>query len=231
MKYIQKIVYAGRHIFTEKCFSARYGKKNIPRGPNTKECTDQQKRINDLQKKKRLVWLLCTNFCKGDWWITLNYRQGERPEDMQTAKNQRAKFIRRIREKLKRQGIPFVYMAMTERGVKGGLHHHLVVKNNFDIGLIVKAWEYGKVIIDDVYSESLYDVAEYFVKGDSEKSEKDFTRSQNLAKPKIKIKVIKAERWVSEPKPKKNYEIVHLWNGFHDFSGFPYQEYVQVRRC
>ena len=231
MQYIQKTIYAGEHIFTEKCFSARYGKKNVPRGPNIKKCSDEQKRRNELQKKKRIIWLICENFRKGDWWITFTYRRADRPEDLKSAKKQRKKFIRRLRDILKRMGIPFVYMAMTERGTKGGLHHHFIIRNNFDIGIIAKLWEWGKVIIDDIYSDSLYDVAEYFTKGDSEESEKDFTKSKNLRQPRIKIKVVKAERWVSDPKPKKDYYIVHLWNGFHDFSGFPYQEYVQVRRC
>ena len=132
---------------------------------------------------------------------------------------------------MKKKNIPLTYTAMTERGIKGGLHHHLIIKNVFDIGIIISLWEYGKVHIENIYTDSMYDLAMYFVKGDSEKSEKDFTSSRNMKKPKIKYRIVKAERWTSTPRAKKHYEIIHRFDGFHDFSGFPYQEYVMVRRC
>ena len=74
-------------------------------------------------------------------------------------------------------------------------------------------------------------LAKYFVKGDSDKSEKDYTQSKYLKQPKIHKKIIKAERWAGIPKPKKGYAIQSVYDGFHDFSGYPYQEYVMVRRC
>lgn len=52
MAYIEKTIIAGEHIFKEKSFSARYGKKNIPRGPNWNECSEVQRRRNELLKKK-----------------------------------------------------------------------------------------------------------------------------------------------------------------------------------
>ena len=231
MAYIEKTIIAGEHIFKEKSFSARYGKKNIPRGPNWNECSEVQRRRNELLKKKRIVWNICTNFKKSDWWVTLTYRRTERPDSMVMAKKQRSRFISRLREKLKKKDIPLTYTAMTERGVKGGLHHHFIIKNVFDIGIIISLWEHGKVHIENIYTDSMYDLAMYFVKGDSEKSEKDFTSSRNMKKPKIRYRIIQAERWTSTPRAKKHYEIIHRFDGFHDFSGFPYQEYVMVRRC
>lgn len=57
MAYIEKTIIAGEHIFKEKGFSARYGKKNIPRGPNWNECSEVQRRRNELLKKKELYGL------------------------------------------------------------------------------------------------------------------------------------------------------------------------------
>ena len=171
MAYIEKTIVAGEHIFKEKGFSARYGKKNIPRGPNWNECTEVQRRRNELLKKKRIVWAICTNFKKTD--------------SMLVAKKHRSRFIRRLRDRLKKKNIPLTYTAMTERGIKGGLHHHLIIKNVFDIGIIINLREYGKVHIENIYTDSMYDLAMYFVKGDSEKSEKDFTSSRNMKKPEL----------------------------------------------
>ena len=159
MAYIEKTIIAGEHIFKEKSFSARYGKKNIPRGPNWNECSEVQRRRNELLKKKRIVWNICTNFKKSDWWVTLTYRRTERPDSMVMAKKQRSRFIRRLREKLKKKDIPLTYNAMTERGVKGGLHHHFIIKNVFDIGIIISLWEHGKVHIENIYTDSMYDLS------------------------------------------------------------------------
>lgn len=117
------------NTFSKKKVSPQgYGKKNIPRGPNWNECSEVQRRRNELLKKKRIVWNICTNFKKSDWWVTLTYRRSERPDSMVMAKKQRSRFIRRLREKLKKKDIPLTYTAMTERGVKGGLHHHFITK-------------------------------------------------------------------------------------------------------
>ncbi len=233
LPYIKQTVRAGNTIFTYKYFSLRYGLRNIARGPNEGRYTEYQKKINENLRNKKLIWYLCENFSKGDWWITLNYRRGERPEDIIRAESNLKKVLAKLRRQLKKQGIAFSYMAMTEQGKKGGLHHHIVIRNNFDVGMIIKnkMWPHGKVIIDDIYTESLCDLADYFVKGDSKESEKRYTRSRNLRPPKIKKTVVPAKGWAKAPKPKKGYDIAHQYNGFHDFSGYPYQEYTQVRRC
>lgn len=239
MQYIKEIVRAGPYIFTSKKFSLRYGRKNIPRGPNINKCSDKQKEINEFKKRRRLLWLFCENFKNGDKWITLTYSKGKRPDSMKEAEQDRRKFIRKLRDYYKKLGIPFVYMAMTERGERGGLHHHIVIRGNVDYNIIAKAWEHNggwqaKTIgVDNIggFTDDILNVGKYFVKGRSEKSEKSYTKSNNLRQPRIVVEIIKAERWTSKPRPKKGYDIIDIHDGFHDFSGFPYQEYIMVRRC
>lgn len=237
--YIEKTITAGPYIFIEKHYALRFGKKNIPRGPNIKHTSEQQQRINAFKRNQNLVWTFCENFRNGDKWITLTYSKSKRPQDMDGAMKQLRNLLRRVRDKYKKLEIVLVYMANTERGVRGGLHHHIVIRGEVDYNIIAKAWEkYGgwqaKTIgIDNIggYTDDILNVAKYFVKGSSENSEKQYIRSKHLRKPEIKIKVIKAERWTSKPRPKKGYAVLDIYDGFHDFFGKPYQDYIQVRRC
>lgn len=239
MPYVKKTVTAGNYVFTEKHFAIRIGKKKIPRGPNIKKTSEQQQRINEYKKRRRLLWIFCTNFINGDKWITLTYNKGKRPDDMDGAIKDRKQFLRRLRDRYNRNKIPFAYMAMTERGTKGGIHHHIVIRGSADYNLIAKAWErYGgwqaKTIgVDNIggFTDDILNLGKYFVKGRSENSEKNYTKSNNLRLPKIDIEIIEAQRWTSKPRPKKGYDILDVYDGFHDFFGRPYQDYIQVRRC
>ena len=250
MPYLQTEVSAGPYIFTYKGFALRYRKK-YPRGPNINKCSHEQQRRNDYYARRNRIWKIAENFTSGDLWVTCTYKPNKRPEDMKFAQKDRNKFLRRIRDECNKHGIPFVYMGMTERGVRGAVHHHFIIRRGVDEGIIYKAWkEYGSIKISEIgsgdeidfsaltfdddkteHDDDIIKLAKYFVKGDSDKSEKTFTQSRNLRKPKIKKRIIRAERWVSKPKPKKGYEIQSIYDGFHDFSGYPYQDYIQVRRC
>lgn len=239
MPYIKEKAKAGPYIFVSKKFSLRYGRKNIPRGPNINKTSELQKEINAFKKRRMLLWLFCENFRNGDKWLTFTYNSGKRPGTMKEAKKDRCKLIRKIRDYYNKIGIPFVYMAMTERGERGGLHHHIVIRGGVDYNIIAKAWEkyggwQGKTIgVDNIggYTDDILNVGKYFVKGRSDKSEKNYTKSKNLRQPKITVEVIEAERWTSKPRPEKGYDILDTYDGFHDFSGYPYQDYIQVRRC
>lgn len=239
MVYLKETVRAGPYIFTEKHYSLRYGKRNIPRGPKINKCSEKQKKINEFKKRRRLLWIFCANFKNGDKWLTLTYNKNKRPDNMEKAISDRKRFLRKIRDWYKKNNIPFVYMAMTERGVKGGLHHHIVIRGAVDYNIIAKAWEkYGgwkaKTIgVDNIggHTDDILNVGRYFVKGRSGESEKNYTKSNNLFIPVPDTEIISAERWTSKPRPKKGYVIINIFDGFHDFFGMPYQEYIQVRRC
>lgn len=252
MPYLKTEVKCGPYIFTYKGFALRYLKKNA-RGPNIKITTEAQKARNQYYSRRKRIWLIATNFSKGDLWITLTYKKNNRPADMAGAKKDRTKFIRKIRNHCKKNNIRFIYMGMTEIGMRGGVHHHFIMKNGIDESKIFQAWKnFGFVkigAIGDIETEIQSDefdeyeeqkkhteddvirLAKYFVKGDSDKSEKNYIQSRYLKQPKIRKQIIKAERWTGIPKPKKGYTIQSVYDGFHDFSGFPYQEYLMIRRC
>lgn len=230
MPYIKKSVKCGGCVFTYKHFSFRYGKKGI-RGSNKKKTTPKQKEVNNRIKRDKKTWVFLENFHKGDVWVELNYRQGTRPDDIDTASKHIQDFLAKVSRAVKRKGGSITYMRVTERGEYGGLHHHIIFRNNFDKALLSKYWKHGKVIIDEVYSENLYKLASYYAKGRKEENEKKYSQSRNLVIPQAKVEVISASAWKEDPKPRPGYEIVDLYNGYHDIIGYEYQRMVQRLIC
>lgn len=230
MPYIKKTVTAGGNIIIYKHFSFRYGIK-VPRGKKCGTTPPKQREVNRRIQADKKIWVFLENFKKGDFWIDLNYRQGERPDDLETASCDIEKVLHKLARQLKSKGIRLTYMRMTERGELGGVHHHLIIKNNFDIGILNKLWMKGKVIADRVYSENLIKLAEYFAKGRKETNEKKYSQSRNLIIPEPKVEVMTANRWREDIKPKKGYEIYNIFNGYHDLIGYEYQRIVMRRIC
>ena len=230
MPYLKKTVSVGGNIFVYKHFAFRFGKRLL-RGRNKHVTPPRQKEVNRRIQADKNIWKFLANFKQGDWWVELNYRQGTRPDDIDTAVEHMKKMRQKLYRKLKKKGIELYFMQMTERGDYGGLHHHIVFRNNFDPGILKELWPYGKVIIDDIYSENLIKLAEYFAKGRKATNEKRYTASRNLVVPEPKVEVMSRSSWTKDPKPKRGYEIYNLYNGYHDVIGYEYQRYIMKMIC
>ncbi len=231
MPYIKRTTTAGENIFIYKCFSSRYGKK-VPRGKKCGTTPPKQKEVNRRIQADKKMWVFLENFQKGDYWITLTYRREERPNDLETASSDIEKLLHKLARKLKAKGTRLEYMRLTERGELGGVHHHLIIKNNFDIGLLNGLWDKGKIEIDRVYSENPIKLAEYFAKGRKAGSEKKYSQSRKLIIPVPKVEVMTASKWRKEVKPPKGYEIYgEPFNGYHDTIGYEYQRVIMRRIC
>lgn len=230
MPYLKKTVSCAGNIFVYKYFAFRHGKK-VLRGRNKLKTPPCQKEVNRRIQADKNIWKFLANFKQGDWWVEFTYRQGTRPDDIDTAVEHIQKMSRNLYRRLQRKDIELFYMRMTERGDFGGLHHHIVFRNNFDPGILVKLWPYGKVIIDDIYSENLIKLAEYFAKGRKATNEKRYSATHNLVVPEAKVEIISRSSWTKEPKPKQGYEIYDLYNGYHDVIGYEYQRYIMKMLC
>ena len=228
MPYLKKTVSAGGNIFIYKYFAVRFGKKYL-RGKKCGRTPPKQKEINRRIQADKKRWLLLENFKKGDYWIDLNYRKGERPDDIETASKEIETVLKKLSRKLKTKNIKFTYMRLTERGEYGGLHHHLIIRNNFEIGELERLWTKGKVITDRIYSENLLRLADYFAKGRKATSEKKYSQSRNLVIPVPTTEVVSASRWRENIKPQKGYEIYEIFNGHHDLIGYEYQKIIMRR--
>lgn len=229
MGYYNKTVICKNMTFEYKYYAVRSsGQKCKGRSENREKTREGQKQINRKMSAYKKIWDVCNNFDKGDYWLTLTYRQGERPEDIQTAHKNLKKLMRNVNYFLKKRGFENVYMGKSERGRKGGLHHHLMIKAYPGlIEYIMKKWECGKIYIDTAYSENLQQLGEYFAKEDAAAVETLFTASRNLKKPKIVRKKIKAKTFRQDPPMKKGCVRTHLYNAV--YNGYIYQEHFYYK--
>lgn len=229
--YLRKTVETPWCIFRYLYRSSRYGKKS-KRGGGVAATSEQQKAINKRIASQKRLWLICQYFSRDDYFLTFTYRRSERPDNIDDAMKLMSKALQKLARVLKRKGIKLSYFHVCERGERGGVHHHVLIKNRFPIGDLFNAdiWEHGKIVFEEVYSKGVVKLAEYFVKGDSEVSEKKYSQSRDLITPKPKVEVIKSDGWLDVPRGKKGYDLVNLVDGRTEYGGDIYQGYMLVRR-
>ncbi len=239
MPYIKKTTVAGKTIEVEKHFTTRYHKKGVTRGKNKKPTPECMAAINERNAEKKLRQLLNTNFGHGDLSITLTYEEGARPTP-EEAKRVIEKYLRKMRALYKKNGEELKYIAVTEYK-KTAIHHHLVINmpGTLRLEFIDDLWEQGHLKSTVMDKSGQYQkLANYLIKETSESfreegnpCKKRWAASKNLKKPEVKIEVVKAKEWRKNPEPIKGYilETDSIREGFHDFTGWPYQCYSMVK--
>lgn len=109
-----------------------------------KPTSEQQKRLNDKRSKEWLCMLLETNFQGEGYYLTLSYNNKALPLSDKEAEKEASKFIRRIKEQCKRKKVADpVAVWCTERGKKGRLHHHVIVKCGLTRDELENKWNKG----------------------------------------------------------------------------------------
>jgi len=229
--YLRKTVKTPCCIFRYHYYSSRYGKKS-KREKNTLPSSECQKAINKRIASHKRLWLICRHFKQNDYFLTFTYRRRDRPGDINKAVKLMGKALSKLARMLKKKGIKLTYFHVCERGERGGIHHHVLIKNRFQIGELFNSdiWQYGKIMFELVYSKSVLKIAEYFIKGDSDKSEKRYTQSRDLIIPKPRTEIIKADSWNDKPRGMKGYNIINISDGIDSYSGKIYQEYILVKK-
>ncbi len=197
-----------------------------------------------LARNKRAAYLkrkyeIYENFDKGDLWITLTYNQDSVPELPEEAHRNMTRVLAKIQRKLKKSNIPFVWYLKTESGERQRVHHHLLIKNNFDVVKeIYSHWKkFGKVKdFSEVYDIDSGKLIKYILDGGQHKdlNFEKYSHSRNLRQPEVHTRVIPVNNFRANPKPPVRndgfvYRIEGLYNGFPDLDGFIYQEYVIVK--
>lgn len=127
--YREKRYYCGEYldVFIFPVYSS--GKRGS-RGRKGKPTSAAQKKLNQRHREEKLVRLLHANFTPEDLELHLTY--AEQPEDDEAAKRELANFLRRVRRYRKKNGLPpLKYIAVTERGKRGGRYHHHVTISSY----------------------------------------------------------------------------------------------------
>lgn len=255
MAYINQIALTGNIAFCYKYHSWRYKSGKRFRRENYKATSKQQEAINQRQAAERDLRYGIENFRKGDKFIRLSHQKNNYPLSFEEADKILTSFLK----KLKRKYPELRYMANTELGSRGGLHHHLLIPEDFDMNIIIDMWIKhcgGGFHIKDVYSGDMVQLASYFTKGSideqisggneslyadlqrehSKIKKMKIHKSRNLKKPPEPIKKpCRADSWREEPKTQVIGDYIYdvkpgsVCVGF-TADGYPYQRYILIRR-
>lgn len=221
----------------EKSFPANYGAPGEKREKKQKRTPEDVRRQNERNRWKRVQRIILANFHEGDWHLILKYTKGTNPEDYKEAKKHLKKFIEKMRAAYKKAGVPFKWIAVTERGKKGKiLHHHLIIEDIEEDGirtvdLVKQIWRHGGQFFSSLYEDGDYEqLAEYIVK--SETKEEcgwcTYSRSRNLIVPQAKVEIVRRRKWKNPPAAPKGWYVVKdsIWNGINPVTGYPVQHYT-----
>lgn len=146
------------------------GKKRQKRRKATPEDMEKQ---NQYNREKMVRRLIKGNFSEYDIFSTHTYQKGYRP-DRRTALKDRGKLLELCRTEYRKRGSELKWIARTERGKRGAVHHHIIVNRIPDSDLILaQAWkkiqDSGKAVIVHLYDKGEYaDLAAYLTKPDME---------------------------------------------------------------
>ncbi len=113
------------------------------RGQRNRETSLVQKKLNQVNRERRLADLLHLNFTEEDYFIRLSYR--EQPATVEEADENLRKFFRRVRYHRKKAGLgDLKYIYYTERGSQSGkIHHHIFISGGMDRDALEELWGRG----------------------------------------------------------------------------------------
>lgn len=118
----------------------------IPEEGRKKDNRRAQKNLNDKNARKYVTRLINNNFGDGDIWLTLTYRPGEEPENMEDAIHNMQNYIGRINYRRKKREMDIAkYVYITEFSPESEIrwHHHVVMDGGLDMDTVEEVWTKG----------------------------------------------------------------------------------------
>lgn len=243
MPYIYKRVHTPHRDFVTrtKCYYFNTGNSKKRRGVRMAPTGESKKKRNERAAYLRRKYLIFNNFDKGDMWVTLTWRAEAVPADPEEAHRTLMQVLSNLRKKLKRKGIELVHFVKTEAGEGQRVHHHLLIKNNFEVAtMLYEYWKiYGKVKdFQEIYNMSDGKLVTYILDGGDHKelNFEKYSHSRNLKEPEVETRIYPAESFRENPKAPRSDDDNVIWvienlnNFFPDRDGFIYQEYELVRK-
>lgn len=235
----------GEVLEVEEYHDGNYGAPGQGRAKKKKPTPEQVHQINQLNKAKRCRHRILQYFRKTDYLICWNYKEEERPPDMQSALKDWQKAIRIVKREYKKRGHELRWIRNIEKGTRGGWHIHVLV-NAIPGGadILKNAWTHGGMHLEHMIDSKRYtpdasQLGSYLTKDETfQEVKKDGTK----AKPKVAESNYRASRnmplkppkedklvrWKKTVKPKKGYYII----SFHESKtpvGTRYRRYTMVR--
>lgn len=228
MPYREKRIYSGAMLEIERVHCTQCGRAlaRRARGGVTGKAQD---RINLKNSRLRLMRLMCANFTRGDYHITLTFERL-----LPTAERNKAlaQFLRRLRRLCRqRAGHELRYICVREdRRVR--THYHLVCGAfPLEMSELQALWGHGRVEIGTLDGNPDYGwLARYLTKQEErEKGSKRWSQSRNLTEPVCpKPKILKRKALASRPQVPKEY---YVMSAYRQATGQGYEwEYIVAIR-
>lgn len=224
-------------ILIDQYMSFKYGAPGQKRNRRRKPTPEEVKKVNQYNKRRKILWRMQTYFEENDYFVTLTYKKEKRPEDMQQAKKDFRKLIDRLRREYKKQGVELRWMRNIEIGTRKACHIHMIIKRIDGIDkLIRKIWNHGGVNFQLMYDDGAFRrLADYIAKSpinDKSLSETDFQSSRNMPLPDPKVKDIKGWSISRKIRVPEGWELDgdSVREGINPVTGYPYRSYMLIRK-
>lgn len=183
-RYREKRIISGQReeIFLYPEFSKQ---KKGSRKKKWRKSSATQQRLNERNATRALTRLINCNFGTGDYMVTLEYQDWNRPDNIEQVKADMRNYIRRLQYHYRKQGMVMKYIMVFEEGeFRGNLHVHLFLTGGVSRDKIEDLWGRGcancKRLQPEHY-EGLDKIAGYVSK--QPKGTKRWIPSKNLDKP------------------------------------------------
>lgn len=246
MAYVHRVVKAGPCVEHKKMQSFRVHTKGVQRSPNRGHTSERQIKINENRAEENLRWKINANFGHKDLHAVLHYY--DKGTTFEQFCEDRALFLKRLRRLCREKGIEYKYIVVPETKRMTNPHHHVII-SRMDPEIIAEAWDGvpkggGNVSFQPMDRRgNHYKLAKYLMKESRSTMEKykelgkrgkRFSCSQNLVEPTITYEVVAALSWRKDPKARKGAVLYKFddgstcKSGWHEISGYPYQEYFEV---
>ena len=235
----------GRTREVEENHSGNYGapgqKRNRKRDPTPEDIERQ----NQWKKERDLRRLIKWNFKRSDQWVTLTYRNGERPTWEQMAKDIQDT-VKKMRIRYKKQEQELKYIYRLGIGKRGGPHIHILL-NHFandktdTARILQECWTHGHINIRPVDDpDQCEELAQYIAKPLEEWEPENLKRyhpSRNLIRKEPEEKAIHKRAlvdrhgYMQEIKPPKGWYVDKdsIRFGQNPVTGYFYRHYTLVK--
>ena len=198
-RYRTTDIICGKNYITTRI----YPEYSLPKGgrrKKSKPTSDVRQRLNDENRKEKVIFLANTNFTEKDQFLTLTYDEEHLPENYNQAEKELRKYIERLRNYAKKNNLPSPkIIGITGYGSKRKrLHHHLLINGDYPLYILTEKWKEksgnyrGYIDVKPLIFNQfgIENIARYIIKHIEENIRSGikctYFRSRNLKEPKIK---------------------------------------------
>lgn len=101
-----------------------------------------QEKLNQRNAERKITRIAHANFTQEDVAVHLTYETP--PESLEQAQRDLYNYLRRVKRRMKKQGIELRYISCTELGKKSGrVHHHVIMSGGLDRDVLEEIWGKG----------------------------------------------------------------------------------------